>query len=205
MSVLQVQGMVLSYRYKGRHVIAQRDMNMDRPIYPVRLVDLLQALSKGMCGYPDDGVGLRGEIVAPTHRFSRDQVFRDLVIQTLKMLLADKSEHSGQIAGSPQYPGGQQPAQLIFFSLKSIGIQRRHHTNLRFNRNSIILSRLRGTISPVVPSCGFVAFVSGSKPGTSPSWPLPGRGTMISPILTPFSGNNEACKSKHTFPVPDVG
>src|SRR5664279_758998 len=98
MSVLQVQGMVRPSRDEGRHIVAQRDMNMDRPIYPVRLVDLLQALSKGMCGYPDDGVGLRVEIVAPAQRFSRDQVFRDLVIQTLKMLLADKSEHSGQIA-----------------------------------------------------------------------------------------------------------
>jgi hypothetical protein len=77
---------------------------MDRSIDPIRLVDFLEALPKGMCCYPDDGVVLRVEMVAPAQRFSRDGVFRDLVILTLKMLLADKSEHSGQVAGSPQYP-----------------------------------------------------------------------------------------------------
>ncbi len=77
---------------------------MDRSMAPVRLVDLLQVLPKGMCGHTDNSVVLRVEIIASAQRFSRDGVFRDLVILTLKMLLADKHEHSGQVAGSPQYP-----------------------------------------------------------------------------------------------------
>jgi hypothetical protein len=77
---------------------------MDRPIYPIRLVDLLQALSKGMCGYPDDGVGLRVEIVAPTQRFSRDQVFRDLVIQTLKCFSQIKVSIRARLLDLPSTP-----------------------------------------------------------------------------------------------------
>ena len=68
---------------------------MNRPIYPIRLIDLLQALAKGMGGYPDDGIGLRIEIVPPPQRFGRDREFLDLLILTQEMLLADKCEHSG--------------------------------------------------------------------------------------------------------------
>jgi len=68
---------------------------MDWPICPVRLVDLLQALPKGMGGYPDDGIGLWVEIVASPQRFGRDRVFCGLVILIQEVLLADKSEHSG--------------------------------------------------------------------------------------------------------------
>ena len=57
---------------EGRHITAKRDQNMDWPIHPVRLVYLLQPLPKGMGGYPDDGIGLRIEIVAPPQRFRRD-------------------------------------------------------------------------------------------------------------------------------------
>ena len=108
--------------------MAKRYQNMDRPIYPVRLVDLLQALPKGMGGYPDDGIGLRVEIAAPPQRFDRDHGFLDLVILIQEVLLADKGEHSGEIAGLAECPGGQEPVQLFFFSLKPAGGHRRQHT-----------------------------------------------------------------------------
>ena len=101
---MHARGAFRSYMDEGRHVIAQRNLNMDRPIDPVRLVDLLETLPKRMRGYPYNGVVLRIEMAASAQRLSRDGVFRDLVILTLKMLLAYKSEHSCQVAGSPQYP-----------------------------------------------------------------------------------------------------
>ena len=42
----------------------KRHQDMDWPICPVLLVDLLQAFAKRMGGYPNDGIGLRIEIVA---------------------------------------------------------------------------------------------------------------------------------------------
>src|ERR1039458_2101353 len=106
---------------EGRHITAKRDQDMDRPIHPIRLVNLLQALAKGMGGHPDDGVGLRIEIVAPPQRFRRDRIFLNLLVLTLKVLLADICEHSGEITGSAECPGGEQPVQLIFFRLKPAG------------------------------------------------------------------------------------
>jgi hypothetical protein len=73
-----------------------------------------------MGSYADYGIVLRVEIVTPPQGFGRDHVFRDLIILILEVLLADKSEHPGEVAGSTQCPRGQQPAQLFLFGLKPV-------------------------------------------------------------------------------------
>jgi hypothetical protein len=92
------------------------------------LVDLLQALAKGMGSYADNGIGLRVEIVTPPQRFGRDHVFRDLIILILEGLLADKSVQLGEVAGSAQCRRGQQPVQLFLFGLKPVRGHLRQHT-----------------------------------------------------------------------------
>ena len=100
--------------------MAKWDQDMDRPIHAVGLVDLLQALPKGMGSYADYSIGLWVKIVTPPQCFCGDHVFRDLIILILEVLLADKSEHAGEVAGSAQYSRGQQPVQLFLFGLKPV-------------------------------------------------------------------------------------
>ena len=73
---------------------------MHRPVYPYRLINLLQSFAQSMGNYPDDRIGLRVEIAAPPKRFGRDPMLIDLVVLIEEVLLAYINQHAGQIAGS---------------------------------------------------------------------------------------------------------
>ncbi len=97
-----------------------RYQDADRPVGSFALIDLEEPFAERVRGYTDDGVDVGVEVAAATQRLDGNGLLPNLVLFTHEMFFADEPEHAGEVRGTAQHTGGEQPVELFLFSLGCI-------------------------------------------------------------------------------------
>jgi hypothetical protein len=95
--------------------MSNRYAEMNSVLCPVRLINLFETLSESVDGDPDDGVGLRIKIAAPSQCLHGDRIFVDPVGLVIEISFAYKAQYLSKVVGAPHDTGAQQPFE--FFAL----------------------------------------------------------------------------------------
>jgi hypothetical protein len=115
-------GLLLLLIDKGRGILSGRNVDLYGARGSRACIDFLKVFPQLVNRDTDDCVHLRIEIAPAPESFNGERVFSDLAGLTLKMLLANELQHSGEVAGSAKHSGSQEPIKLFMLSLARVEI-----------------------------------------------------------------------------------